>query len=346
MASSTSSGSTPDGQSSKLEAFRLFFKDPLNVQDLLTRQGRAEAPVDEATVNKVGEAAEEEGEEEEEDKEDEKVGVNKVKKCSGTRASQYRGLQFNQKHSNINRIFLAVCFLRNTLWKRARLDDASARFSMSLNGEGFKALADDLAKAEPSLKGVSGYALCSLYERMVEWRYALEHFLTMATGVPWTHTHMSDMAFDLISIDRGFKRRIEQKAGERKETRQAQAKRRERWRLASVMMTLGQPRSNKKKTLDQQTGHRAFRAILPAPTTNISSVPIVFTGLRRDGVRSFVPGNPKPGSKDRTGANKSWRVSLAVEEQDNFLRTQENRISESSRTDKDVESNVASNVSS
>ncbi|KAF9974441.1 hypothetical protein BGZ65_008725 [Modicella reniformis] len=93
----------------------------------------------------------------------------------------------------------------------ARPDDDNFRFSMSSTGGDFKALADELRKCEPSMMGVTGYALHSLYERVVSKRRELEKFLEVATGISWTPTTLTDIALELVSIDDDILQRQERK---------------------------------------------------------------------------------------------------------------------------------------
>ncbi|KAF9941238.1 hypothetical protein BGZ65_004386 [Modicella reniformis] len=116
-----------------------------------------------------------------------------------TRSRSYGGVQFNP--NNRSRIFRATLFLRDTLRDKAQPDNDNVKFSMARDGSDFRGLAEDLALAQPALRGITGPALHSVYKNLVSVRRQLDAYLSYATAEPWEHTKMSDMALELREID-------------------------------------------------------------------------------------------------------------------------------------------------
>lgn len=114
-------------------------------------------------------------------------------------------LQFNSSGTNCEKIFKAVLFLHNYLHEQAHLQDKDYHFGLTKEGSGFKELAVDLAKAESALRGVTSGVLHSLYEHIVQDWKKLNDFISVSTGDVWTDTQMSDLAQELVSIDKDFK---------------------------------------------------------------------------------------------------------------------------------------------
>lgn len=263
----------------KVEEFRQFFKDPPDIEPLSVQNHRspsvsaaaataaslsastsasASAPVPvSATATITGTATEEaavdiEGTDEEE-----------VEEPSSRSRSQYRRLQFNGRNTNMTRIFLAVQFLEKNLRSRARPEDTKFRFKMTKEAGSFRALARDLELEEPRLKGVTGYALHSVYERMVEKRRELEAFLSTATGDPWAPTKMSDMAWNLVLLDEDVRLRDQRQAAER-EGIIAEAEAKENRAIVRATTTIG-PRKNKAGT-DPDPSHPAPSSVPEPPS--------------------------------------------------------------------------------
>ncbi|KAG0000909.1 hypothetical protein BGZ65_003961 [Modicella reniformis] len=130
-------------------------------------------------------------------------------------ALPYRRVQFSPK--NRSRIFRAVLFLKEHLRDRAQPDNGDFKFTMARDGTDFRALASDLARAEPSLQGITCSALHSLYNRIDTERRELDKFLSWATGDPWTHTNLSNLTLNLVDVDDEIKQRQQRKATRKEE---------------------------------------------------------------------------------------------------------------------------------
>ncbi|KAG0025322.1 hypothetical protein BGZ81_007242, partial [Podila clonocystis] len=167
----------------KREYYARIFKDPPNAAKLMNRVALTEPS---RTV---------EG------------SVPAVANNDGVLNGAFRLLQFNSSGTNCENIFKAVFFLHNNLRERAHLQDEDYHFGLTKEGSGFKELAADLAKAESTLRGVTSGALHSLYERIVQDRKKLDDFISVSTGDVWTDTQMSDLAQELVSVDKDIKER-------------------------------------------------------------------------------------------------------------------------------------------
>ncbi|KAG0219172.1 hypothetical protein B0O80DRAFT_429785 [Mortierella sp. GBAus27b] len=159
------------------EEFSLFFRDPPNLDDLhQVRDGHGE----------------------------DDLGTGSLEDA------QYSGLEFNGSDANTRRIYVAVNHLKHHMWDWARLDNDEFEFDMSAEGAGFKAMAEELERKKPLLKGVSGSALCTMYEELVQKHRELANLVTRTgEGNQWTSTRLSKMSWDLVMMDAMIQQRRE-----------------------------------------------------------------------------------------------------------------------------------------
>ncbi|KAF9361819.1 hypothetical protein BGX34_006866 [Mortierella sp. NVP85] len=161
----------------QVEEFRQFFKDPLNTDAVIA-----------VALSGHVEDKHEEGQQQ--------------TACSKTKG-QYQGLQFNGDDANRRRIFLAVWFLRRHLRHQGQLDIDKASFNTTKkDGGDFNALAMSIEKRIPEMKGITGLALQSMYVQIVEKRRDLDKLLDTEAGDLWMSTLLSDMALDLVLMER------------------------------------------------------------------------------------------------------------------------------------------------
>ena len=214
------------------------------------------------------------------DKDDDQV-------VASTSKSQFRGLQFHDS-KNASRIYLAVRFLRDHLRDRAQLDDDNFHFSTASDGGDFKHLIVDLEQEVPMLKGVTAYALRSMYAEIVDKRRELEEFLRTATGDPWASTRLSDMAWDLVLMDDEMRARQERKAAV-KERRVAEAAAREvRTTWAAVS------RKVKGKHPDQDISSSSSSTRHPPQPSASSTIVVTVPSASTSACLAHVPLAPPP----------------------------------------------------
>ncbi|KAK3842409.1 MAG: hypothetical protein J3R72DRAFT_474750 [Linnemannia gamsii] len=158
---------------------------------------------------------------------------------------KYRKLTFTVKRINQLRIFLAALFLQYRLRTMARLSEPNYAFRISVNPGNplFENLADELTleytKNYPSIpsssssssssilsstataaatattgstslfKGVTGHSLLGLYSMLVFRARELEAYQASTAGQsdPWTSTRLSNVAMDLLVLDRQVRQR-------------------------------------------------------------------------------------------------------------------------------------------
>ncbi|KAF9184197.1 hypothetical protein BGZ49_004448 [Haplosporangium sp. Z 27] len=324
--------------SAKVEMFREYFEDPPNVEELRNRI-IAPAPLHSQVAEDSDGGLSESG------------GVGSSTRI---RSPQYRGLQLNATRTNIERIFIATEFLVVNLREKARLDDPNFRFSMSKEGHDFKALAEDLERNEPSLKGVTGYALHSLYSRLVEKRRELENFVKTATGDPWTKTNMAGLAWDLVAIADEIKLRDQRKAAE-KENLVVAADALERQVTLRAMTTMGS-RSTKasRNNLNHQTVYQASNRSQPqasssaqppsspsVPTSSFFAQSMTSHPVPVPSESAVVPSLPIIPALPRGGSRSSIRSGKSL-----FADEEQERFKEESNTRMATISNVIAEMSS
>ncbi|KAF9150099.1 hypothetical protein DFQ26_001694, partial [Actinomortierella ambigua] len=154
----------------------------------------------------------------------------------------FRLLQFNASCTNCENIFKAVVFLHTRLRDKAHLDDETFQFGFTKDSSSFKDLTAELRSVEPSLRNVTPQALVSLYDRIIKERKALDDFLVVATGFSWTDTRMSDMAQELMNVDKDLREReIRQHSSKSDAKRQllTEAETAERQLTMTMLGTLG-----------------------------------------------------------------------------------------------------------
>ncbi|KAI8350113.1 hypothetical protein B0O80DRAFT_501049 [Mortierella sp. GBAus27b] len=83
-------------------------------------------------------------------------------------SGRFCGLQFTDTGVSARNIFLAARFLSERLPEILYTAVKDETTSLTRDGKTFKKLAADLEKAEPSLRGVTGIALYSTYDRLVQ----------------------------------------------------------------------------------------------------------------------------------------------------------------------------------
>ncbi|KAK3823211.1 MAG: hypothetical protein J3Q66DRAFT_397674 [Benniella sp.] len=160
----------------QVEEFRQFFKDPPDADTLAVALARHA-----------------------EDKQEEEQQQTASSEIKG----QYQGLQFNGDEVNTLRIFIAVWFLRKHLHDQLQLDIDKAPFSTTKeDGGDFNALAMSIEKKIPEMKGITGLALQSMYVEIVQKRRDLEELLETEAVDLWIPTRLSDMALDLVLVEK------------------------------------------------------------------------------------------------------------------------------------------------
>ncbi|KAF9945705.1 hypothetical protein BGZ65_010460, partial [Modicella reniformis] len=142
----------------KVEYFKSIFTDPPNVDDILN--GTLE---DHAATS------------------------------STSKYSPYQDIQFVPE--NTARIFRAILFLKNNLRNMARLENEDFKLDMSRYGRPFKTLALELAQQQPSLAGITGSALHSLYTDIIHRRRELNDVISTTSEGSWVHTKIDDLTF-------------------------------------------------------------------------------------------------------------------------------------------------------
>ncbi|KAF9418284.1 hypothetical protein BGZ94_009727, partial [Podila epigama] len=151
-----------------------------------------------------------------------------VDDVQGRNSSTFRLLQFNNNCPNTENIFRAAYYLRDALWKRARLEDEHFVFARSHDSVEFKSMAAELGTIEPTLQGVSSQALHSLHERLVKERNALDAFEMTMTGDKWKGTELATIAVDIAYTDKMIRER---------EARQKAPRNEEAARMAAEALT-------------------------------------------------------------------------------------------------------------
>ncbi|KAF9128485.1 hypothetical protein BGW39_005018 [Mortierella sp. 14UC] len=148
--------------------------------------------------------------------------------------SKYRKLTFTSKRINQHRIFLAALFLQNRLRTMARLSDPDFVFKISVRpgNQLFESLTEELelkytkhhqqlptstassssaamATTTSLFKGVTGQSLLGLYSMLLFKARELETFQSSlaAQTDPWTPTRLSNIAMDLLLLDRELRQR-------------------------------------------------------------------------------------------------------------------------------------------
>ncbi|KAF9963120.1 hypothetical protein BGZ65_005867 [Modicella reniformis] len=191
------SGTAPP--ESKVEHFKSYFTDPPNVDDILS--GVLEG---EFVMTQQNEALEED-----EEQDSEELGAT----TASTSKAPFRGVRFFP--INRARIFRAVLFLKHNLRNMAQLEKEDFRLSITRYGTTFKKLAEQLAQQQPALIGISGTSLYSLYSDIIKKRRELNEFLYVATGDPWFHTKLCDLAQDLLELENEMEQREEKKSSKK-----------------------------------------------------------------------------------------------------------------------------------
>lgn len=118
-------------------------------------------------------------------------------------SGRFCGLQFTDTGVNARNIFLAARFLSERLPEILYTAVKDEAISLTRDGKTFKKLAADLEKAEPSLGGVTGIALYSTYDRLVQHYHHLA-FLEVATGDVTIKTILMDHVEQLHNMDADF----------------------------------------------------------------------------------------------------------------------------------------------
>ncbi|KAF9930334.1 hypothetical protein FBU30_000607 [Linnemannia zychae] len=275
----------------KVEHFRSFFKDPENAEELLNN---ANFRFTEGSVIGVPSALPEEGD---------TALISKKK---------FRGLQFNDNHTNHERIFIAVLYLRDHLRERARPEDINHKFYLSRDGADFRALAEQLEQAQPALRGVTGGALFSLYSNVIEKAKELDTFLKTATGDPWTSTKLADMANELMLLDEEIHERDERKMAE-KEGKTAAADLKAKRLTGLAFKTGGHTRKSARTndTCNTSSTTSAINPSQPIPTTGSSTNGAFVSSSHHVGTTddSVQPAIPSVGTSTIT-ANQNYKQSF------------------------------------
>jgi uncharacterized protein YukE len=134
---------------------------------------------------------------------------------------RFRGLTFKRKGVNQKNVFLAVRYLNGRIPELLQGD--VMEFSTSKNGRCFKMLARELSESEPTLRGVTGSALHTMYLRIVKLSTELALVLTTETGGRWTPTRLSDLAEELAALDETYNTMKKKETQQKQDDRQRQA---------------------------------------------------------------------------------------------------------------------------
>ncbi|KAF9911499.1 hypothetical protein EC991_003301 [Linnemannia zychae] len=161
---SANGATATNGRTEKYRTFREQFEDPLNADALMNCRLKTAAHVAEMadlTQRNEGDTEEEAADDGDNVDSDPSTEEDEAQGGGGRR---FRGLNFKKNGANQKNVFLAVCYLTGRIPELLQGD--VVEFSTSKNGRCFKMLARELSESEPTLRGVTGPALQTMYMRI------------------------------------------------------------------------------------------------------------------------------------------------------------------------------------
>ncbi|KAF9190469.1 hypothetical protein BGZ51_006885 [Haplosporangium sp. Z 767] len=268
---------TTSSTSSRVDKYKEFhdiFRDPPDAASLLNRQG--------------GMSKEDEGGVELAAAENSDTGDSEAEEGSesgrGEGLTRFSALRYKRDGKNQRNIMLATLFLTNRL--PALMFDTSESqepFSIMRTSRSFRALAQELAKAEPSLRGVTGIALWAMYDRLIRKFDELYKLLQVETEGRFEPTYLSDLVQELHALHEEFLTTRTLRNQEEEQERQyttAEVEPRYTEAIAATMTPLAVRMSNKRKyapeeqttaTSSSTSSAKTATSVVPSSSTNESS---------------------------------------------------------------------------
>ncbi|KAF9083720.1 hypothetical protein BGX29_002937 [Mortierella sp. GBA35] len=140
--------STTSTQKKKYDDLLLPFEDPVDWKDL---NEQVVVSVDEGSADSDNGSGD---------------GGTDCEKGGGTRFS---ALRYKQDNSNQRNVYLACLFLAGRLPDLMfPAEETNEKFFVARESKGFKALAQELSRREPTLRNITGVALWSMYTRLIK----------------------------------------------------------------------------------------------------------------------------------------------------------------------------------
>lgn len=150
-------------------------------------------------------------------------------------------------------------------------DDRGEKFSIARESKGFKALAKELGRQEPTLRGVTGVALWSMYHRLLKAYDKLDRVLEVETGGRFEQSRLSDLVKSIFDLDRDYASKRKKVSADKEQERQRILSEQDDMNNEAIrdsMLSLGARQAQKRKE-----GDEAATSSTSSPSTSASTLP-------------------------------------------------------------------------
>ncbi|KAF9537877.1 hypothetical protein EC957_007542 [Mortierella hygrophila] len=138
--------------------------------------------------------------------------------------ARFSALRFKQDFSNQRSVYLACLFLAGRLPDMMfPAEEKSEKFSIARESKGFKALARELSRREPTLRKLTGVALWSMYTRLIKAYGELDKVLQFETGGLFQPSNLSEIVKTIYDLHNEYDAKRKQTTTERTQERQRAA---------------------------------------------------------------------------------------------------------------------------
>ncbi|KAK3835021.1 MAG: hypothetical protein J3R72DRAFT_452017 [Linnemannia gamsii] len=250
--------SNTSSQADKYEALMQPFKDPDDVEKLLEQ---VIDPNVEGECSNLDSSSSASDESDADGNEDDERG-----------STRFSALRFKHDYSNQRNIFLACRFLSGRLPDLMFPDDDSGeKFSIARESKGFSALAKELGRQEPTLHGVTGVALWSMYNRLLKAYGKLDQVSEVETGGRFEHSRLSEIVKSIFDLDRDYASKRKQVSADKEQERRRILSEQDAMNNEAIrdsMLSLGARQAQKRKERDE-----AAASSTSSPSTSVSTLP-------------------------------------------------------------------------
>jgi len=196
-------------------------------------------------------------------------------------------------------------------------DESGEKFSIARESRGFKTLAKELGRQEPTLRKVTGVALWSMYTRLIKAYEKLEEVLVVETGGQFEHSRLSELVKSIFELDRDFAAKRKLASADKEQERQralAELETINADAARNTMMTLGERRALLRRDEEEtdetsaatgSTSNTSTPAAAPRSTAALRSLSTTSRGPTASGVTTGSTSTSTPSSSSMDSSVKS-----------------------------------------